>query len=141
MNTSKKPKQTRMAQSSAYAIGEPQSIASLPRPFDRVNGSTRASSVYGFDGSRKRKRAEVVVGVDGESINIYGVRQLRLSVRLGAHGFRFTTPASSLPTHYHHSLGWPASPVVRNSKVLVQEVAEDIPTLHYGQMLRTLLIS
>lgn len=64
-----------MTQSAAYAIGEPQSIATLPRPFDRVNGTTRSCSVYALEGSRKRKRAEVVVGIDGESINIYGVRQ------------------------------------------------------------------
>jgi hypothetical protein len=29
--------------------------------------------VHSFSGSRKRKRHEVVAGVDGESVNIYNV--------------------------------------------------------------------
>ncbi|KAM0722707.1 hypothetical protein Q7P37_002148 [Cladosporium fusiforme] len=52
----------------------PYTIASLPRPLDADNGNIFASPVYSFRGLKKRKRHEVVVGVDGESLNIYNVR-------------------------------------------------------------------
>lgn len=48
-------------------------VASLPLPFDAENGRTYAAPVTSFSGSRKRKRHEVVAGVDGESVNIYNV--------------------------------------------------------------------
>ena len=51
----------------------PYTIASLPKPLDSTNGRTQAAPVYGFRESRKRKRHEVTVGVDGESVNIYNV--------------------------------------------------------------------
>lgn len=54
----------------------PYTIASLPKPLDAENGNIYASPVYSFRGLKKRKRHEVVVGVDGESLNIYNVRVL-----------------------------------------------------------------
>lgn len=51
----------------------PYTIASLPKPLDAENGSIYASPVYSFRGLKKRKRHEVVVGIDGESLNIYNV--------------------------------------------------------------------
>lgn len=60
--------------SSNYAIGEPHIIASLPRPFNSENGKLRASPVYSLEGSRKRKRNEIVAGIDGEAVNVYHVR-------------------------------------------------------------------
>jgi len=54
----------------------PYTIASLPKPLDKENGQTRATPVYGLKDSKKRKRHEVVVGVDGESVSIYNVRML-----------------------------------------------------------------
>ena len=51
----------------------PHAIASLPRPFDAEHGQTYATSVFSIKGSRKRKRHEVAVAVDGESVNVYNV--------------------------------------------------------------------
>ena len=54
----------------------PYSIASIPRPIDDQSGRSLASPIYGIRDLRKRKRYEVVVGVDGESVNLYSVMQL-----------------------------------------------------------------
>nr|OQO29518.1 hypothetical protein B0A51_02610 [Rachicladosporium sp. CCFEE 5018] len=57
----------------AATLEAPYSIASLPKPLDAVGGKTYAAPVYSYRNSRKRKRHEVVVGVDGESVSIYNV--------------------------------------------------------------------
>lgn len=50
-------------------------MASLPRPIDPSNGRYVVGEVYGgVPGSKKRKRSEVAVGIDGESVNLYDVR-------------------------------------------------------------------
>lgn len=51
----------------------PYVIASLPKPLDSDKGQIYAAPVYSFRGLKKRKRHEVVVGVDGESLNVYNV--------------------------------------------------------------------
>jgi len=53
-------------------------IASLPSPLDAEAGRTYVSAVYHLNGSRKRKRHEVAVGIDGEVVNIYNVILVRL---------------------------------------------------------------
>jgi hypothetical protein len=53
----------------------PYSIASIPRPIDDTNGRAYASPIHGLRDSKKRKRHEVVVGVDGESVNLYNVNK------------------------------------------------------------------
>lgn len=55
------------------AIEAPYTIASLPSPLDGEHGRTYASPVVGIKESRKRKRHEVAVGIDGEGVNIYNV--------------------------------------------------------------------
>ncbi|KAI7088272.1 hypothetical protein KC356_g3454 [Hortaea werneckii] len=52
----------------------PFAIASLPKPLDAEKGKVRAAPVFGIRESRKRKRHEVAVGVDGESVNIYNIQ-------------------------------------------------------------------
>ncbi|KAI7233017.1 hypothetical protein KC330_g5604 [Hortaea werneckii] len=52
----------------------PFAIASLPKPLDAENGKVRAAPVFGVRESRKRKRHEVAVGVDGESVNVYNIQ-------------------------------------------------------------------
>ncbi|KAF2004288.1 hypothetical protein P154DRAFT_485457 [Amniculicola lignicola CBS 123094] len=59
-------------------IGAPFTLASLPRPLDSTNGRTQASGVCSISGSRKRKRTEIAVGVDGEGILIYSVQNPQL---------------------------------------------------------------
>ncbi|KAK4540993.1 hypothetical protein LTR36_008362 [Oleoguttula mirabilis] len=52
----------------------PYTIATLPRPLDSENGRIQASPVYTLRSSRKRKRHEIAVGIDGEGVNIYDVQ-------------------------------------------------------------------
>lgn len=59
---------------SEYRIHNPSVLATLPRPLDHTKGRTVAREVYGLrDGQKKKKRTEVVVGVDGETASIYDV--------------------------------------------------------------------
>lgn len=51
----------------------PYTIASFPSPLDRENGRIQASVVYGLRSSKKRKRHEIAVAVDGEGVCIYNV--------------------------------------------------------------------
>ncbi|KAH7164183.1 hypothetical protein DER46DRAFT_505890 [Fusarium sp. MPI-SDFR-AT-0072] len=64
---------------SEYRIHKPFVLATLPRPLDHTEGRIVAREVYGLrDGQKKRKRTELVVGVDGETISIYDVPASRL---------------------------------------------------------------
>jgi hypothetical protein len=66
--------------SASFSIEKPTVVATLPRPIDHSTGRYVVSEVHGGTlGSRKRKRSELVVGVDGEGLNIYDVR-LRHSI-------------------------------------------------------------
>ncbi|TEA14449.1 Uncharacterized protein C8034_v003304 [Colletotrichum sidae] len=57
-----------------FRIHRPDVLASLPRPLDHTKGQYHIGEVYTQKaGSKKRKRLEVVVGVDGEAANIYHV--------------------------------------------------------------------
>ncbi|KAK4553948.1 hypothetical protein LTR86_009124 [Recurvomyces mirabilis] len=56
----------------------PYTIASLPKPLDGEHGRSHAAPVYGVRAGQKRKRHEVVVGVDGEGVNIYNVQNQSL---------------------------------------------------------------
>ncbi|KAF5256903.1 hypothetical protein FOXYS1_12593, partial [Fusarium oxysporum] len=64
---------------SEYRIHKPFVLATLPRPLDHTEGRIVAREVYGLrDGQKKRKRTELVVGVDGETISIYDIPASRL---------------------------------------------------------------
>jgi hypothetical protein len=55
-------------------------VASLPGPVDRSNGGYVVGEVYGgVLGSKKRKRSELAVGIDGEGVNLYDVRYKNIS--------------------------------------------------------------
>ncbi|OAR01578.1 hypothetical protein LLEC1_00873 [Akanthomyces lecanii] len=57
-----------------YKIHRPFVLATLPRPLDHTKGNIVAREVYGQkDGSKKRKRTELVVGIDGENTSIYDI--------------------------------------------------------------------
>lgn len=61
---------------SEYRIHRPYVLAALPRPLDHTDGRIVAREVYGQrDLHKKRKRTEVVVGIDGESTAIYDARR------------------------------------------------------------------
>lgn len=52
-------------------------LATLPRPLGTTKGPYVAAEVWGLaPGSKKRKRSELAVGIDGEGVNIYNVRTL-----------------------------------------------------------------
>jgi len=54
-------------------------VASLPRPIDHSNGRYVVADVHGGAlGSKKRKRSELAVGVDGEGVTLYDVRTLKI---------------------------------------------------------------
>ncbi|CAM1509863.1 Fc.00g001980.m01.CDS01 [Cosmosporella sp. VM-42] len=64
---------------SEYRIHKPYVLATLPRPLDHTEGRIVAREVYGQrDGQKKRKRTELVVGVDGETASIYDIPASRL---------------------------------------------------------------
>lgn len=52
----------------------PSVLAQLPRPLHASTGKTRIGEVFRLADSKKRKRYEVAVAVDGEAVNIYNVR-------------------------------------------------------------------
>ncbi|KAI9740185.1 MAG: hypothetical protein M1834_004763 [Cirrosporium novae-zelandiae] len=55
------------------AIGNPHLLSQLPRSLN-LKGRTFATEVYTLAGSKKRKRAELAVAIDGESVNVYNVQ-------------------------------------------------------------------
>lgn len=62
-----------------FNIQKPYVLTTLPRPLSReVNGSAYAvGDVWTHQkGSRKRKRPELAVGIDGEAVNLYDVSLL-----------------------------------------------------------------
>ncbi|KIH87790.1 hypothetical protein SPBR_04618 [Sporothrix brasiliensis 5110] len=64
---------------SNFHIQKPYVLASLPRSLAQVDGKSVVGEVYGQrPGVKKRRRAEVVVGIDGESANIYDIASSRL---------------------------------------------------------------
>ncbi|KAL1857761.1 hypothetical protein Plec18170_002985 [Paecilomyces lecythidis] len=56
----------------------PSVLAQLPRPLQGSTGKTQIGEVYSLSDSRKRKRYEVAVAVDGEALNIYNVQTPKL---------------------------------------------------------------
>ncbi|PGH13857.1 hypothetical protein AJ79_03425 [Helicocarpus griseus UAMH5409] len=52
----------------------PSILAHLPRPLGASAGKCQVGEVHGVEGSKKRKRYEVAVAIDGESVNIYNVQ-------------------------------------------------------------------
>ncbi|KAI1811177.1 hypothetical protein GGS20DRAFT_126447 [Poronia punctata] len=66
---------------SQFQVQKPYVLTTLPRPLDPKTGAYTVGEVYGYTpGSKKRKRrrAELTVGIDGEAINIYDISSSRL---------------------------------------------------------------
>ncbi|CAK7199586.1 hypothetical protein SEUCBS139899_002269 [Sporothrix eucalyptigena] len=64
---------------SNFHIQKPYVLASLPRSLAQVDGKSVVGEVFGQrPGVKKRRRAEVAVGIDGESANIYDIASSRL---------------------------------------------------------------
>jgi hypothetical protein len=59
---------------SRLSLQRPYIVATLPKPIDHDNGRYVVGDVLGgAPGLKKRKRSELVVGIDGEGLNIYDV--------------------------------------------------------------------
>ena len=59
---------------SKFSMHDPYVVASLSQPIDHSQCRYVVGEVFGeAPGSKKRKRSEVVVGVDGEGVNLYDV--------------------------------------------------------------------
>lgn len=54
-------------------IQKPYTLVELPKNPIAPNGRTFASDIYALVGSKKRKRSELAIALDNESINIYDV--------------------------------------------------------------------
>ncbi len=68
---------------SQFQVQKPYVLTTLPRPLDLTTGTYVVGEVYGYaPGSKKRKRrrAELTVGIDGEAINIYDVSLLSVYI-------------------------------------------------------------
>jgi len=63
-------------------IEQPVVLARLPRPLQE-NSQHKYGHVFGLNAGQKRKRHEVSVAIDGNSINIYEVRSFKFL--LGPH--------------------------------------------------------
>lgn len=64
---------------SKFSLQNPYIVASLPRSIDHSSGRYVTGDVFGgAPGSKKRKRSELVVGVDGEGVNLYDISTSRL---------------------------------------------------------------
>ncbi|KAI1268432.1 hypothetical protein F5Y18DRAFT_375355 [Xylariaceae sp. FL1019] len=66
---------------SQFQVQKPYVLTTLPRPLDPSTEAYVVGDVYGYAPAaqrRKRRRAELTVGVNGEAINIYDVSSARL---------------------------------------------------------------
>lgn len=57
----------------AMDLQPPSVLAQLPRPLQSLTGRTQIGDVFSLAESKKRKRYEVAVAIDGEAVNIYNV--------------------------------------------------------------------
>ncbi|KAL6709144.1 hypothetical protein ACN47E_001960 [Coniothyrium glycines] len=64
--------------SSDHAIGAPFTLASLPKPIASSGGRVHATAVCSVSGIKKRKRTEIVAGLDGEGVSIYSLQNPQL---------------------------------------------------------------
>ncbi|KAK5167630.1 uncharacterized protein LTR77_007329 [Saxophila tyrrhenica] len=103
------------------ALEAPYSIATLPRPLDTKCGRTRSAPVYSIRESKKRKRQEVVVGVDGESVNIYNIQSQRLvtSYALPPQTYLCCSPCS------FYTRGSTTSPSQRTTYLIIKDNPHD----------------
>jgi hypothetical protein len=90
---------------SNFHVQKPYVLTALPRPLDPTSGRYVVGEVYGTtEGSRKRKRSEVTVGIDGEAVNIYDVGASSSNLHtLILTIIRYPLPDSLLPTQYRRN--------------------------------------
>ncbi|KAF2719751.1 hypothetical protein K431DRAFT_347675 [Polychaeton citri CBS 116435] len=62
----------------SFSLQPPSVVATLPSPLDKKHGRIQAAPCFGLRESKKRKRHEVAVAVDGEGLNLYNVQHQTL---------------------------------------------------------------
>lgn len=82
---------------------EPLTLAEFPKNLIAPNGKILVADVYGLVGARKRKRSELAVALDNDSVNLYDVRfNADLEEQLLTEtDFRFDQQSSSHPILSH----------------------------------------
>lgn len=87
------------------SIQKPYSIASLPKPVNKSTSPYFVGDVHGvIPGSRKRKRTELAVGIDGENLNLYDVQESSLITSYALPPLcYFTCPPCSIRTRVKES--------------------------------------
>lgn len=55
-------------------LQEPYTLAEFPKNLIAPNGKVLVADVYGLAGARKRKRSELAVALDNDSVKLYDVR-------------------------------------------------------------------
>lgn len=65
-----------LLQKTIMDLPTPSVLTQLPRPLQASTGKTQVGEVYSLAESKKRKRYEIAVAVDGEGLNIYNVRKI-----------------------------------------------------------------
>lgn len=71
--------------SSRFSLLKPYVVASLPQPIGHAEGQYVVAEVYGgAPGTKKRKRSELAVGIDGEGVNLYDVGYRNSIIELAA---------------------------------------------------------
>ncbi|CAK3812427.1 Hypothetical predicted protein [Lecanosticta acicola] len=112
-------------------IEEPYTIATLPKPRD--DGRISAALVHSLNGSRKRKRHEIALGIDGESVNIYNVQtqDIASSYALPPHS-RLAAPPCSIycrrakPLHPQRQTYLAVRDGPNNSKARILSIRENL---------------
>ena len=54
-------------------IKEPHVVAELPEALGSGGGRSLAANIYSLVGGRKRKRSELALALDNQSVNLYDV--------------------------------------------------------------------
>ena len=121
---------TAVTMSSDKEIGAPFTLASLSKPVGSTNGRIHATGVCSFSGIKKRKRTEIVVGVEGECISIYSVRRPKSLVH--THELPSDFPLAAKPPT-RHIVCAPAQRILHSRPILdlPQGLLQDArPALH-----------
>jgi len=58
---------------SGPSLGSISTLVSLPLPFDHDNGKIQAAAVSDLSTGKLKKRHEIAVSIDGETVSIYDV--------------------------------------------------------------------
>ncbi len=85
----------------AMSVMTPTVLAQLPQSLLGTEGRTQFGPCYGLTGSRKRKRPEIAAAIDGETLNIYDVRDKCANLMWTLTTKRYKNRSLSHPMLFH----------------------------------------